>query len=120
MKEIDKIVFIYLNNGKILSILSKEKNPYFRLKDISAKIYYLNTASKGFFTKKGRCSSSDLFIVGREIFRLPRRFFRGVSSSRRGKRPTAGSRPPGCPTRSTDPLLTTGTRLRRPDSFRRP
>lgn len=26
MKEIDKIVFIYLNNGKILSILSKEKN----------------------------------------------------------------------------------------------
>ena len=25
MKEIDKIVFIYLNNGKILSILSKEK-----------------------------------------------------------------------------------------------
>ena len=29
MKEIDKIVFIYLNNGKILSILSKEKNPYY-------------------------------------------------------------------------------------------
>ena len=29
MKEIDKIVFIYLKNGKILSILSKEKNPYY-------------------------------------------------------------------------------------------
>lgn len=29
MKEIDKIVFIYLNNGKILSILSKEKNLYY-------------------------------------------------------------------------------------------
>lgn len=38
------------DGNNIFSI--KEKNPYFRLKDISAKIYYLNTASKGFFTKK--------------------------------------------------------------------
>lgn len=30
----------------------KEKNPYTKLKNIKTKIYFLNTASKGFFTKK--------------------------------------------------------------------
>lgn len=51
----------------------KEKNPYTRLKNINVKIYYLNTASKGFFTKKTgykhlEYGSIFMFLNGFRVF----------------------------------------------------
>ena len=50
------------NNGEILTTILqhdgnyifkiKEKNPYTKLKNLKTKIYFLNTAAKGFFSKK--------------------------------------------------------------------
>ena len=51
----------------------KEKNPYTNLKNVNAKIYYLNTASKGFFTKKTgykhlEYGSIFMFLNGFRVF----------------------------------------------------
>ncbi len=51
----------------------KEKNPYSKLKNITSKIYYLNTASKGFFTKKTGYKHLDygsifMFLNGFRVF----------------------------------------------------
>ena len=51
----------------------KEKNPYTKLKNVNAKIYYLNTASKGFFTKKTgykhlEYGSIFMFLNGFRVF----------------------------------------------------
>lgn len=69
--------------GKILTTLLKhdgnfifnikEKNPYTKLKNINAKIYFLNTAAKGFFTKKTgyrhlEYGSIFMFLNGFRVF----------------------------------------------------
>lgn len=51
----------------------KEKNPYTKLKNINAKIYFLNTAAKGFFTKKTgyrhlEYGSIFMFLNGFRVF----------------------------------------------------
>lgn len=51
----------------------KEKNPYTKLKNIRTKIYFLNTASKGFFTKKTgyrhlEYGSIFMFLNGFRVF----------------------------------------------------
>lgn len=51
----------------------KEKNPYTKLKNIKTKIYFLNTASKGFFTKKTgyrhlEYGSIFMFLNGFRVF----------------------------------------------------
>lgn len=71
------------DNGKILTTILKhdgnyifkikEKNPYTKLKNLKTKIYFLNTAAKGFFTKKTgykhlEYGSIFMFLNGFRVF----------------------------------------------------
>lgn len=68
----EKLITSLKHDGNTIFTIT-EKNPYTKLKNIKSKIYYLNTASKSFFTKKTGYRHLDygsvlMFLNGFRVF----------------------------------------------------